>query len=168
MVCCTESSKYRGGARRAAQIGHVCHDFLVILAMPTTSAHGTSVAIHINGPYHTAITFEPMCSHIKPEGLTSSPLRGPTQWLVCNGPVSPLGRTPGLKSQSVEPTQKLLLDDAYRPPKQDKSPAQTRQQAPEHDTHQTSQLVTDTDKDRCGQQFSLAFCQYSFSYKKPI
>ena len=27
-----------------------------------------------------------MCSHIKPEGLTSSPLRGPTQWLVYNGP----------------------------------------------------------------------------------
>ena len=41
----------------------VCHDFLVILAMPTTSAYGTSVAMHINahiyGPYHTAITFEP-------------------------------------------------------------------------------------------------------------
>ena len=83
-------------------------------------------------------------------------------WMVCHQtqalgrphtprPVSPLGRTPGLKSQSVEPTQKLLLDDAYRPPKQDKSPAQTRQQAPEHDTHQTSQLVTDTDKDRCWQ-----------------
>ena len=56
-----------------------CHDFLVILAMPTTSAHGTSVAIPLYSPYHTAITFEPLCSHIKPEGLTSSPLRGPTQ-----------------------------------------------------------------------------------------
>ena len=63
-----------------------CHDFLVILAMPTTSAHGTSVAIPLYSPYHTAITFEPLCSHIKPEGLTSSPLRGPTQWLVYNGP----------------------------------------------------------------------------------
>eukprot|EP01046_Picozoa_sp_COSAG06_P068210 COSAG06_NODE_18040_length_907_cov_1.342822_1_plen_157_part_00 len=63
-----------------------CHDFLVILAMPTTSAHGTSVAIPLYSPYHTAITFEPLCSHIKPEGLTSSPLRGPTQWLVYSGP----------------------------------------------------------------------------------
>ena len=33
-------------------------------------------------------------------------------------PVSPLGRTPGLKSQAVEPTRKLLLDDAYSAPKQ--------------------------------------------------
>ena len=63
-----------------------CHDFLVILAMPTTCAHGTGVAIPLYSSYHTAITFEPLCSHIKPEGLTSSPLRGPTQWLVGNGP----------------------------------------------------------------------------------
>ena len=62
-----------------------CHDFLVILAMPTTCAHGTGVAIPLHSSYHTAITFEPLCSHIKPEGLTSSPLRGPTQWLVYNG-----------------------------------------------------------------------------------
>ena len=62
-----------------------CHDFLVILAMPTTCAHGTGVAIPLYSSYHTAITFEPLCSHIKPEGLTSSPLRGPTQWLVYNG-----------------------------------------------------------------------------------
>ena len=48
-----------------------CHDFLVILAMPTTSAHGTGVAIPLYSSYHTAITFEPLCSHIKPEGLTS-------------------------------------------------------------------------------------------------
>ena len=34
----------------------------------------------------SVLTFEPLCSHIKPEGLTSSPLRGPTQWLVYNGP----------------------------------------------------------------------------------
>ena len=61
-----------------------CHDFLVILAMPTTCAHGTGVAIPLHSSYHTAITFEPLCSHIKPEGLTSSPLRGPTQWLVYN------------------------------------------------------------------------------------
>ena len=54
-----------------------CHDFLVILAMPITSAHGTGVAIPLHSSYHTAITFEPLCSHIKPEGLTSSPLRGP-------------------------------------------------------------------------------------------
>ena len=66
-------------------------------------------------------------------------------------PVSSLGRNPGLKSQAVETTQKLLLDDAYSAPKQDKSPAQTRRQAPDYDTHQTSQLVTDTDKDRCWQ-----------------
>ena len=63
-----------------------CHDFLVILAMSTTCAHGTGVAIPSYSSYHTAITFEPLCSHIKPEGLTSSPLRGPTQWLVYNGP----------------------------------------------------------------------------------
>ena len=76
-----------------------CHDFLVILAMPTTCAHGTGVAIPLHSSYHTAITFEPLCSHIKPEGLTSSPLRGPTQaarvatfasprvlrWVVCGG-----------------------------------------------------------------------------------
>ena len=62
-----------------------CHDFLVILAMSTTCAHGTGVAIPLYSSHHTAITFEPLCSHIKPEGLTSSPLRGPTQWLVCNG-----------------------------------------------------------------------------------
>ena len=66
-----------------------CHDFLVILAMPTTCAHGTGVAIPLYSSYHTAITFEPLCSHIKPEGLTSSPLRGPTQWLVYNGPNGP-------------------------------------------------------------------------------
>ena len=57
----------------------------MILAMPTTCAHGTGVAIPLYSSYHTAITFEPLCSHIKPEGLTSSPLRGPTQWLVYNG-----------------------------------------------------------------------------------
>ena len=62
-----------------------CHDFLVILAMPTTCAHGTGVAIPLYSSYHTAITFEPLCSHSKPEGLTSSPLRGSTQWLVYNG-----------------------------------------------------------------------------------
>ena len=62
-----------------------CHDLLVILAMSTTCAHGTGVAIPLHSSYHTAITFEPLCSHIKPEGLTSSPLRGPTQWLVYNG-----------------------------------------------------------------------------------
>ena len=57
-----------------------------LFAVPrTTSAHGTSVAIPPHSPCHTAITFEPLCSHIKPEGLTSSPLRGPTQWLVYNG-----------------------------------------------------------------------------------
>ena len=30
--------------------------------MPTTSAHGTSVAIPLYSSYHTAITFEPLCS----------------------------------------------------------------------------------------------------------
>ena len=64
----------------------ICHDFLVILAMSTTCLrHGRAIPIYIYGHYHTAIIFEPMCSHIKPEGLTSSPLRGPTQWLVYNG-----------------------------------------------------------------------------------
>ena len=54
---------------------------------PTCPRHGRcNRSTYIYGPYHTAITFEPLCSHIKPEGLTSSPLRGPTQCLVYNGP----------------------------------------------------------------------------------
>ena len=72
---------------QSAKICMFCHDFLVILAMSTTCLrHGRAIPIYIYGHYHTAISFEPMCSHIKPEGLTSSPLRGPTQWLVYNGP----------------------------------------------------------------------------------
>ena len=57
-----------------------CHSFLVILTMPTTSAYGTGVAMHIYGSYHTAITYEPMCSHQVHSALQELTKRDEVRW----------------------------------------------------------------------------------------